>query len=261
MTGNFSKQYILGCISFAGNNLKLTSDKIEKIKYLKKIINSEHSIEKIISNLKKLTIFSKFGIKLGEILEQIEVGNLDFLNMTSNFKNHSHNLVIPLKELLEDSNREALLEVSETFVKKKETRQDFFLKPFTVYKDHNFNELKIDKIIENIKEFSVEFEKSLDFSEWLKKILSFQKTFNLYKQIFLEIGFITNANMLSILELYLFLYEKKVFKVYKEELEEVRAVLIVVLAISKDKKADIIPFIKKAEAFGMKLSEIYAEIL
>ena len=111
------KQYIIQCITCASNNLRLSSEKIEIVAILKEHISNTDDMTKMIADMKKLTRFSKFAIKLGEINQFIQNGKIDFLKISDKFKEHSHLLLRELSNLLDIMTP---VECTETLKKQKE---------------------------------------------------------------------------------------------------------------------------------------------
>jgi len=96
-----NKQYLIQCITCASNNLRLSSEKIEVVAILKEHISQTPDLNNLISDMKKLTRFSKFAIKLGEINQTLQTGKIDFLKISDKFKEHSHLILRELSNLLD----------------------------------------------------------------------------------------------------------------------------------------------------------------
>lgn len=95
------KQYIIQCVQTAANNLRLSSEKIEVVALLKGHLSDSDSLEEEILQMKKITEFSKFAIKLGEIYNFIAKEKVDFLKLSDQFKLHISALVRELNYLLD----------------------------------------------------------------------------------------------------------------------------------------------------------------
>lgn len=95
------KQYIIQCVQTAANNLRLSSEKIEVVALLKEHFADSDSLEEEILQMKKITEFSKFAIKLGEIHNYIAKEKIDFLKLSDQFKLHISALVRELNYLLD----------------------------------------------------------------------------------------------------------------------------------------------------------------
>ena len=97
----FVKEYIVQAISCAANNLRLSSEKIEVVALLRERLNNAQNITDEINLLKKVTEFSKFAIKVGELKSYIENGKVDFSKISEKFKEHSHYIVKDLSYILD----------------------------------------------------------------------------------------------------------------------------------------------------------------
>ena len=98
---DIAKQYIVQCINCAANNLRLSSEKIEVVAMLKEYLSNSEDLERTIDEMKKLTRFSKFAIKLSEVCGFIFNSQIDFLKISDKFKEHTHLILIELSNLLD----------------------------------------------------------------------------------------------------------------------------------------------------------------
>lgn len=108
---NFSKKYILQAIAIASNNLRLSSDKLETVAILREHIQHCDNLEEEIRKMKSKTELSKFAIKLGEAFQFTKSSSVDFLKISDYFKEHSHNLVMELSNLLDVATPDKLSEI------------------------------------------------------------------------------------------------------------------------------------------------------
>jgi len=98
---DFTKQYLVQCLTSAANNLRLSTEKIEVVALLREDINKCDNLEIEISEMKKVTELSTFAIKLGELYNYLEKGKIDFLKVTEKYKEHCSYIVKDLNTLLE----------------------------------------------------------------------------------------------------------------------------------------------------------------
>jgi len=98
------KQYIVQAVINAANNLRLSTEKIEVVALIRETIGNSDDLEKEIQEMKKITEFSTFAIKLGEIYSYIARSKVDFLKVSEKFKEHSYLLVKDLNNLLDKVN-------------------------------------------------------------------------------------------------------------------------------------------------------------
>lgn len=280
----FTKQYILQAIAIASNNLRLSSDRIETVAFLKDYFHNSEDIEIEIAFMKSKTELSKFAIKLSEAYKFIDGANIDFLKLTDIFKEHSNNLIIELSNVLDQVNVEELKSIlspeenSEELAidlgnteSTKNLPDDHFEKYFEEDSDKpkdikERDNLKEELILEEVKE-EVQFDFS-DFEERilkpvakLEKMLNFLAT-NKYsekeilKYITLmknnaelsnEIGFNILAEMHTIFYTGLEKIQQEKIKINRKLIESMRACLIVIVAIVRSKDVDITTYINRAE--------------
>lgn len=98
------KQYIVQAVISAANNLRLSTEKIEVVALIRETIGNCEDLEKEIHEMKKITEFSTFAIKLGEVYNYISKSKVDFLKVSDKFKEHSYLLVKDLNILLDKVN-------------------------------------------------------------------------------------------------------------------------------------------------------------
>jgi len=98
---DFTKQYLVQCLTSAANNLRLSTEKIEVVALLREDINKCDNLEIEICEMKKVTELSTFAIKLGELYNYLERGKIDFLKVTEKYKEHCSYIVKDLNTLLE----------------------------------------------------------------------------------------------------------------------------------------------------------------
>jgi len=98
---NFTKQYLVQCLTSAANNLRLSTEKIEVVALLREDISKCENLEIEICEMKKVTELSTFAIKLGELFNYLEKGKIDFLKVTEKYKEHCSYIVKDMNTLLE----------------------------------------------------------------------------------------------------------------------------------------------------------------
>ena len=285
---DFIKQYTIQAIMTAANNLRLSSEKIEVVALIREHILTSKNVQTEIQKWKKVTEFSKFAIKLGEIYNYINNGNIDFLKITEHFKSQSHNLVRELSHLLDIvtplSYREIMLrienmdnqdelqdgqifsyelknEISETVKGKDEpeemsaeTERDE-LKEHFILDDFKTN---INFIFENFVESVLKPIEDLD--DFIIRLGS-----NNYSEgeldKFADI-LRTNANLSKRVKLEILtnmhltllnaleVIKNKLLTVDEITIESMRSCLIVIVAVVRQKDVDISYYLDKAEKFG-----------
>ncbi|MGD8780989.1 MAG: hypothetical protein PVH88_18740 [Ignavibacteria bacterium] len=108
---DINKQYILQSISYAANNLRLSSDKIEAITLIKEYLANSENLQDSINTLKKTTQFSKLAIKLGDINNFISKSRIDFLKLSDQFKEHTSSIIQDLSNTLDTVTPEICKEI------------------------------------------------------------------------------------------------------------------------------------------------------
>jgi hypothetical protein len=139
------KQYIIQCIVSAANNLRLSTEKIEVVALIREEITNCAEMESLINEMKKSTELSTFGIKLGEILNYLAKGKIDFLKLSDKFKEHSSVIVRELNTLLEKISPQSYRQISGNILQNLESVKS---------KDINIEVIEDRKglIVEEIKE-------------------------------------------------------------------------------------------------------------
>ena len=279
------KQYIIQCIVEASNNLRLSSEKIEAVAILKERLNSSSSLNEEFKNFKKITELSKLGIKLGELLQFIESGKVNFLKLSEQFKEHSSGLVKELTYVLDIVTPQMMRTI---FQKREENsiNVDLTNKNTTTVADEKLNsalakEIKIpkrsgaDELKESIifEELNKDEEK-FSFEKYEARVLNPIKSLDMFlnrvqKFDFTEmemnanikimkdnaeysqkVGFDIIANMHKIFAKGLELIKQKKIAPSTNIIESLRACLIVIVAVVRGKEVDITNYLNRAESFG-----------
>ena len=289
---DFSKQYILQAISIASNNLRLSSDKIETVAILRDHIQHCERLENDILNMKAKTELSKFAIKLWDAYQYTKSTNIDFLRIGEVFKEHSHNLVMELSNLLDVATPEKLNDILNSMEEKEEISVELgsqiFMSEMPSSISHNKfgveeeeeqtkesverDELKEEFILSEIKE-----PKSFDFDDFEEEILKpigklekllvsilgesasdneiakYIKIMKSNADFSKEIGFTILAEMHTIFFNALILISEEKIISDKNLIESLRACLIVIVAVVRGKDVDITNYLNKAENLGKYL--------
>ncbi|MCX7876183.1 MAG: hypothetical protein N2321_08465 [Melioribacteraceae bacterium] len=276
---DFEKQYIIQCIITAANNLRLSSEKIETVAILKERLNDSKDILEEIKNFKKITELSKLGIKLHEIYNYIDNGKIDFLKLSEKFKEHALSLVRELNLALDVLTPVNIKEIFKRF-EPKITSQDLpeFQIKGTSTQIEDVIEVpkrsKADEIKEEIIMNDLERETKINFDNYhetiikpikeidsfLNRVLKFNFTdgeMNSFIKIIQEnaelskkMNFEMIYEMHSILAKGLDLINQKRIAPSINVIESLRACLIVIVVLVKNKEVDITSYLNRAENFG-----------
>ncbi len=276
----FSKLYIKKCISYSSSLLKLTSDKIACVQVLKDSILSSEDCGNVIGEMKKITEISKMAIHLSEIYNFCNNNEIDFLFLSTKFKEHSQLLAKDLEVFLESVSLpklKGIIDNIETSVKKNEiiksTRQEENLSNKAINIEQN-NKLKEDFILSD----DDEEENSYEF--YLRTVLAPIKELDSFLQRleFYETPYDEMDKYQTIIEKNAFLSQKYSFElianmhfyfsgalkhvmehrliVDKELIEKMRACLIVIAALVRQKDVDITNYLNKADKLGKLIQNI-----
>ena len=266
------KQYIIQSISTASNNLRLSTEKIEVVALLREAISGSGNLYEDIKRMKKITEFSTLAIRLNQIYDFLNEGRVDFLKLSDQFKEHSQSLIRDLNHMLDmvnpatfkDSIKKIKGEEKEDIVeiedKTEESGNEISVDLSRREPDENvFETSESDKIKEEIilseekviddnsfENYESEVLKSIKPFDSLLKDLSekdlnneeIEKYANIMKEnekASLRNGFNIIANMHNILAHSLLLINSGVLVPSAELIESMRACLIVIVALVKEK--------------------------
>lgn len=261
---DFIKQYITQSINAASNNLRLSSHQIEIIALLKDVIYKSNDLSSDLINMKKITELSTLAIRLNEIYNYLTQNQVDLLRLSDQFKEHSRFLIKDLSYMLENVTPSAFQKaVSKLNYKpvesgeikidlsKRHVEEELFTKP----EENRIKEkLVLDDAAEDEDLFFQNFESSIlkpikPLDNLLKEmsrnevdydqINSFAKVMKENGVLSTKIGFEIIANMHSIVSKSLFLIRNRDLMPGKEVIENIRACLIVIVAVVKGKEVDI----------------------
>ena len=286
---DFKKQYIIQAISVAANNLRLSSDKIETVAILKEHFERSEQLENDIKKMKTKTELSKFAVKLWESFQFISSSHLDLLKITEVFKDHSHNLIIELSNLLDVTSPERLREIltvidgereisvtlesgkikteiptkaeirkivvveeeelSKESVERDELKEELILDSLENSNNFDFNEFE-DEILKPIGELEALLQNMLTDSTIGIDYSSYIELMKKNALLSTEIGFTILAEMHTIFHTAFSLIEGEQLEVDKNLVESLRACLIVIVAVVRGKEVDITNYLNKAENLG-----------
>ncbi len=279
---DFAKQYIIQCIVAAANNLRLSSEKIETVAIIKERLNDSNDLLEEIKNFKKITELSKLGIKIHEIYNFLHNGKIDFLKLSDKFKEHALSLVRELNLVLDVLTPVNIREVFKRFEPKisNQEMQEFEIKgTYTqideivdVPKRSKADEIKEALImddIENNEKISFDsYQETIikpikEFDSFLNRVLKFNftdgemnsiiKTINENAALSKKMNFEMISEMHTVLAKGLELLNQKKLAPSINVIESLRACLIVIVALVKNKEVDITNYLTRAENFGKSI--------
>ncbi|MBL1213592.1 MAG: hypothetical protein HND52_09560 [Ignavibacteriae bacterium] len=288
---DLKKEYINQALTTASHNLRLTSEKIEVVAILKEYISKNNNVSDSIVEMKKITELSKFAIKLGDVNNYINSDKIDFIKLSEKFKEQSHNLIIELSSVLDKVTPDHLRELldrtnkqieEESFDSEPEEESDVngeIKNDDYELEEENYKSasdiLKESIIMEDLPEKVEQFDFK-DFEDSILKPIREMDGFldrlslndyndnEISEHIFMasknaasskEIGFDILSNMNSTIAAALTLVKDKKIKPDNNTVENLRACLIVVVAVVRGKDVDITDYLNRAEKFGKEITE------
>ncbi len=266
------KVYLIQSVTTAANNLRLNAQQIEVVGLLRETIINSKDLGAELLLMKKTTELSKLAIRLSEIHSFLTQGKVDFVKISEQFREHSRYLIRDLNQFLENvtpkvykeafgkmnNNHHSVLDVElvdrsnlagellgqgvaapekkiEVDLKTEYAKLDFEKKLLSPIKS-------LDVLLKKIPSGTASDEELKQSAELMKEHaeLSSQQGF----QMLAKMHEIIAQSLNSILE------EK--LRVDNTVIESLRACLIVIVAVVKQKDVDITGYLNRAEEFGNK---------
>jgi len=277
---DFIKQYITQSITAASNNLRLNTQQIEIVALLKNLINKSDDLGNDLISMKKITELSTLAIRLNEIYNFLTQNQVDLLKISEQFKDHSRYLIKDLSHMLENLTPAAFQKavdkiynspVTSDEIKVDLSKRNLEEEPFKKPEEKMKEKLVLEDAVEDEDLFFQNYESSIlkpikPLDNMLKDLSKNEADYdqlNLFAKIMSDngqlstrIGFEIIANMHLIVSKALKLIRNRDLMPGKEVVENIRACLIVIVAVVKGKEVDISNYLNKAENFGNQLSTI-----
>ena len=283
---DLKKQYIIQTISVAANNLRLSSEKIEVLGLLKETILNTGDLETLIASMKKITQFAKLAIKLQEIYNFLKMNKIDFLKLSEKFKDHTQLIIKELNLVLDALNPSSYKEIEKKMGEfslnsvVEERKEDTLTIDMTERKSALTEKMRTDKIKENyifeeeanddhlfFQNFEATILKPVKEIETVLKNLGngevraielgqYESVMKVNAALSEKFGTEITTEMHKILAKAFRMLQLKELKPEKEMIEAMRACLIVIVALVRNKDIDITYYLNKAEDFGKKLQTL-----
>lgn len=277
------KQYIIQSINIAANNLRLNNQQIEVVALLKQTISKSENLSDDLINMKKITELSMLAIRLNEIYNSLSQNPIDLLKISDQFKEHSRYLIKDLGHMLDITTpiafKSAIEKLTSVIVFPKEeikidlSKRTPVEEPFIKSETEELKEKIIfsDDIENEDEEIIQKFEPTIlgpikPLDNLLKKIsnneidheelIKFAQIMEDNAVLSRKIGFEILSGMHRIVSKALILIKNRELMPGKEVIENLRACLIVIVAVVRGKDVDINNYLNKAEQFGNKLTTI-----
>ncbi|MGE5796112.1 MAG: hypothetical protein ACM34O_16370 [Ignavibacteria bacterium] len=276
------KQYITQTISSASNNLRLSTEKIEVVALLRQAINQSGNLSEDLKKMKTITELSKLAIKLNEIYNFLSKDQVDFQKLSDKFREHSQYLIKDISQML-DSVSPASFKIlldkirsnyeQDSSEKKEEAAftipskdiHEEFPEEFPVKEEEN-QEGK-NGITESEKKFKEKILQPIrHIDDLLKKMASGswdEASVDDYLSIVKENGTISShEGYRTVADMHDKIY--KAFRLFKsgrlkptrDVTESLRACLIVIATLIRNKEVDIKNYLNLAEEFGKKIETL-----
>ncbi len=277
------KHYINQSITIAANNLRLNNQQIEVVALLKQTISKSENLSDDLINMKKVTELSLLAIRLNEIYNSLTQNPIDLLKISDQFKEHSRYLIKDLGHMLDITTpvvfKTAIEKLNGAIVfPKAEIKIDLSKR---IPDDDPFIKSETEEIKEKIifseddesedEEIIQKFEPTIlgpikPLDSLLKKIsnneidyeelIKFARIMDENALLSRKIGFEILSGMHQIVSRALILIKNRELMPGKDVIENLRACLIVIVAVVRGKDVDINNYLNKAEEFGNKLATI-----
>jgi hypothetical protein len=277
------KHYINQSISIAANNLRLNNQQIEVVALLKQTISKSENLSDDLINMKKITELSLLAIRLNEIYNSLTQNPIDLLKISDQFKEHSRYLIKDLGHMLDITTpvvfKTAIEKLSGAIVfpkaeikidlSKRIPDDDPFIKSETeeikekiIFSEDDDSEDEeiiqkfeptilgpikpLDSLLKKISNNEIDYEELIKFAQIMDDNAILSR----------KIGFEILSGMHRIVSRALILIKNRELMPGKEVIENLRACLIVIVAVVRGKDVDINNYLNKAEEFGNKLATI-----
>jgi len=277
------KHYINQSITIAANNLRLNNQQIEVVALLKQTVTRSENLSDDLINMKKITELSLLAIRLNEIYNSLTQNPIDLLKISDQFKEHSRYLIKDLGHMLDITTpavfKTAIEKLNTSIVfPKEEIKIDLSKRipddePFTKSETEEIKEKIIfsEDVDNEDEEIIQKFEPTIlgpikPLDNLLKKIsnneidyeelIKFAQIMEDNSVLSRKIGFEILSGMHRIVSKALILIKNRELMPGKEVIENLRACLIVIVAVVRGKDVDINNYLNKAEEFGNKLATI-----
>jgi len=281
------KQYIAQCISVAANNLRLSSEKIEVVGLLKETVATCDDLESIILGMKKLTQLSKLAIKLHEIFNYLKQNKIDFLRLSDKFKEHAQLLVKDLNVVLESLTPNSYKDIAQKLkefhssptstgevvdksltidftgrssIKADKRKTDILKEKLILDDDPNDENIFFQNfeatILKPVKEIEQVLKNLGNDSIKSTELRVFESVMRVNASLSEKFGTDITTEMHRTLAKAFRMLQLKEISPDKEMIEAMRACLIVIVALVKNKEVDITYYLNKAEDFAKKLQSL-----
>jgi hypothetical protein len=272
------KQYIAQSLTAASNNLRLTNHQLEALGLLREVLLKSDDLAADIDKMKTITELSTLAIRLKEIHDYLIHRKIDFFKFSDQFKEHSRYLIKDLTNLLEIDNpvliKAAINKLNGVEDKKESTQIEVIISedktdsnPVTENNNNSREDINEDDA-GNKEDFFKSYEKLIlkpikQIDKMLKQFANndinyddlsrFTEIMKTNGEVSEKNGFEIISSMHRILYKALMLIKSRELIPGKNVVEEMRACLIVIVAVVRGKEVDITNYLNKAEDFEREI--------
>ncbi len=252
---NWERAYIVQTYENAANNLRMNSRRLVNYTLIREFLTECDKMEAAIDEMKKITEFAKFAVKFDKVIEFAR-SVPDFVNLGTEMNKQINDLISVVREMLDEMEPEELAEKIETVKRNLSlpvSENDNVYSP----REETEKEFRTDKILEvvnlirNIDEYlnlcvsgSISGDDKEKFMEIVNRMNALLSDFS--DSLIVEMKNIFNALFGEIIS-------RGVSR--SEEIEAMRACLIVIVAKLKNKDVDISQFIELARRVELRKEE------
>ncbi len=275
-----SKLYVIQCITIASGNLRLNSDKISAVTSFKEYLAKKDNLLEIFQKMKKVTELSKIAIHLNEILNFAADPKIDLLKISEKFREHivliGRDLSIfldaitpvQLKNVLDEFeknlnlsvNTNPTIEKEKILTEKQETeklKKEYILDEEEA-EEYNFEQYQ-KAVLGPIKELDGFLERLENMDTTIDEMEKYFQLMNNNSVLSQKAGFEIITNMHSYFSGTLKLIMDSKLSAEHVTIEKMRACLIVIAALIREKEVDITSYLNKAESLGRMLQNFKKE--
>lgn len=285
---SYIHQYFSQCIADAASHLKLNPDKKEVSLRFREWIAGTNNLEQLFVAMKKVTELSKLGIKLHQVYQFLADGKIDFFTVSEKIKEHSGLISKDLSAFLDLVHGNDFLRVAQktealvpavspppaespTVVlftspatqtpaeerraeveQNRKEKENLILEEDTSGGEFEFQRFE-ETVMASVKPLDGFLKRLPQEQVHHDEFTPFINQFRRNAELSVKVGFEIVAEMHKTILKTLILLKKRDLMPGKEVIEALRACLIVIVALVKNKEVDITQYHTRAEEFSKKI--------
>ncbi len=267
---NFKKQYLIQQLQYAATFLRLTKEQENVLFFLCNYIDTSNDILRDLTNAAKITEISALALKIKHSYEFISSSKIQYLNISDKFKKQTQEMLYDLLNFLNTVDIKKLqsilepgLEIEEntitdsTFVSSKDNIENTTNNVIENIKENPVYKKFEKKIVENIRYYdnllTQLYQNSVDLNELSESV---HRAKDLEDEI-RKFGFEVILDVHHIFTVTLDLVFKSTLPVTNDIIESMRACLIVIASIIKNKDIDLSFYLSRVENLKKLLNSFH----